>query len=295
MRYIRDILAEKHALARPMISFEFFSPKTDEGDRTLLEKTIPTLAAFKPDFCSVTYGAGGTTQDKTLMITDRIQRQHNIVAMSHLTCVGATQEHIRGVLDQAHGHGIKNILALRGDPPPGEGFKREPGGFEFAKELVEFIREHSGFSVGVAGFPEGHIDCMEGKHVDWQRVKMKVDAGADFVITQLFFDNAFYFEFRDYMADKLGVHVPIIPGILPILSASQIIKFTKLCGAHMPAELLARLEKFGADDEATAAYGVEYATRQCESLLKSGAPGLHFYTLNKSKSTKRILQNLKLR
>ena len=294
MQFIRDIYAAKRAAGRPVISFEFFPPKTDEGDRNLLEKQIPALLQAKPDYCSVTYGAGGSTRDKTLMIVDRIQRQHGLTALAHLTCVGHTRGQVRELLEKIRSLGCKNILALRGDPPGGGEFQPTPGGFEFAAQLVRFIRESGDFSIGVAGFPEGHIACQEGKHADWRHLKEKMDAGADFVLTQLFFDNADYFEFRDYVAGKLGVRVPLVPGIIPILSAAQITKFTQLCGAKIPPPLRSKLDQLAGNDEAAAEFGIEYATRQCEELLRAGAPGLHFYTLNKSRSTVRVLKNLGL-
>ncbi len=294
MQYIRDI----HTAAagkRPVISFEFFPPKTDEGDRALLEKTIPALMRLRPDYCSVTYGAGGSTRDKTLAIVDRIQREHGLTAMAHLTCVNSTQEQLREVIEQARKLGIKNILALRGDPPGGTGeFRTTPGGFEFSYQLVRFLRELGGFSIGTAGFPEGHIACKEGKIVDWQRLKAKIDEGADFVLTQLFFDNADFLEFRDYLTKKLGAKVPICPGILPILSAAQIKRFTTMCGAKMPERLVEKLGTMAEDDEAAAEYGIEYATKQCEHLLREGVPGIHFYTLNKARSTTAVLKNLGL-
>ena len=294
MHFIRDIYATARTANRPVISFEFFPTKTDEGERILSEKTIPALIQLKPDFCSVTYGAGGSTRDKTLTIVDRIQRQHSLTTMAHLTCVNATKEEISAYLTEARSRGINNILALRGDPPGGVGeFKKTEGGFEFSYQLVEFIRQGGGFSIGVAGFPEGHLACKEGKHVDWQRLKNKIDHGADFVITQLFFSNRDYFQFRDFLT-KLGVTVPLVPGIIPILSTAQIKKFTALCGAGLPKPLLNELEKRGDDDEAAAQFGVEYATRQCEELLREGAPGIHFYTLNKARSTSAILNNLRL-
>jgi methylenetetrahydrofolate reductase (NADPH) len=293
MQFIRDIHDAKRGKA-PVISFEFFPPKTDEGDRNLLEKTIPALMKLKPDFCSVTYGAGGSTRDKTLSIVESIQRQHGLTAMSHLTCVNSTKEQLREVLLDAKRRGIKNILALRGDPPMGTGdFQKTPGGFEFSSELVAFIKEMGGFCIGTAGFPEGHIACKEGKVVDWQRLKRKVDAGADFVITQLFFDNRDFFEFRDYVT-KLGVKVPLVPGMLPILSATQIKKFTTLCGASIPSPMMARLEELGTDDAAATAFGIDYATKQCEELLRAGVEGLHFYTLNKAYSTTEVVKNLGL-
>jgi len=294
VQFIRDIHTARLSSKRPVISFEFFPPKTDEGDRNLLEKTIPALMKLSPDYCSVTYGAGGSTRDKTLGIVDLIQREHQLTAMMHLTCVNSTREQLRDVVEEARRKGIKNILALRGDPPGGTGeWKAVDGGFTYSYQLVRFLKELGGFSIGTAGFPEGHIACKEGKLVDWQRLKEKIDCGADFVLTQLFFDNKDFFEFRDYLV-KLGVTVPICPGILPILSASQIRKFTTLCGARMPAPLLEKLELFGEDNAAATEYGIDYATRQCSELLKEGAPGIHFYTLNKAHSTTRVMNNLGL-
>jgi methylenetetrahydrofolate reductase (NADPH) len=294
MQFIRDIYATKQAVRRPVISFEFFPPRTEEGDLALLEKHIPALLETKPDFCSVTYGAGGSTRDKTLMIVDRIQRQHGLTALAHLTCVNHTREQVRELLGRIRALGCNNILALRGDPPGGGEFTPTPGGFEFSSQLVKFIREAGDFSVGVAGFPEGHVACQEGKHADWRHLREKVEAGADFVLSQLFFDNADYFEFRDYVAGKLGVNVPLVPGIIPILSATQITKFTRLCGAKIPPPLRAQLDRLGNDDAAAIEFGVDYATRQCQELLRAGVPGLHFYTLNKAHSTVQVVKNLGL-
>ncbi len=295
MQFVRDIHAAKLAARQPVISFEFFPPKTDEGDRNLLEKTIPALLQLKPDFCSVTYGAGGSTREKTLMIVDRIQREHKLTAMLHLTCVNSTVPQLAEVIAQARAFGIRNILALRGDPVAGSNaeFHKTEGGFEYSFQLVSWLKQLGGFSIGTAGFPEGHVACKAGKHVDWQHLKNKIDCGADFVITQLFFDNTDFFEFRDYLT-KVGVTVPIVPGIIPILSTAQIKRFTALCGAKLPDSLLNSLEKFGDDDHATAQFGIDYATRQCSELLRAGVPGLHFYTLNKAASTTGILRNLNL-
>ncbi|HWD18249.1 MAG TPA: methylenetetrahydrofolate reductase [NAD(P)H] [Verrucomicrobiae bacterium] len=294
MRFIRDIYAERKAAGQPVVSFEFFPPKTDEGERNFFEKTVPALQELRPDFCSVTYGAGGGTRDKTLGIVDRLQREHGIVTMSHLTCVNATVADLRHVLDEAKARGIRNILALRGDPPESKGeFQKTEGGFEFSYQLVKYLKEMGGFGIGTAGFPEGHIACTEGREVDWDRLKAKIDHGADFVLTQLFFDNNDFFRFRDYLAKK-GVTVPIFPGIIPILSASQIKRFTAMCGARLPAALVARLEEHAENDEACAQFGIEYATQQSAELLKAGAPGLHFYTLNKARSTVAVVRNLGL-
>jgi methylenetetrahydrofolate reductase (NADPH) len=282
------------AAKMPVISFEFFPPKTDEGVRNLFEKTIPVLAQAGPDFCSVTYGAGGGTRDKTLLIVDQIQRRHGLTALAHLTCVNHTRDEVRAVLEKIRALGCKNILALRGDPPGGGEFQPASGGFEYAAQLVRFIREQGDFSTGVAGFPEGHVANKNGKHNDWRRLKEKVDAGADFVLTQLFFDNADFFEFRDFVAGRLGVRVPLVPGVVPILSATQITKFTQLCGAKISAPLKRKLDELGGNDEAAADFGIEFATRQCEELLRAGVPGLHFYTLNKPRSTVQVLKNLGL-
>ena len=294
MQFVRDILAAKKAAGKPAVSFEFFPPKTDEGDRNLLERQIPALLATRPDFCSVTYGAGGSTREKTLNIVDAVQRQHGLPALAHLTCVNHTREEVRVLLEKIRALNGKNILALRGDPPGGGAFQPTPGGFEFSSELVGFIREQGDFSVGVAGFPEGHVANRLGKHADWQHLGEKVRAGADFVVTQLFFDNADYFEFRDYLTQTLGLDVPIVPGIIAIVSATQITKFTQMCGAKIPAPLRAQLDAIGTDDEAALKFGIEYATRQCEELLRAGAPGLHFYTLNKAHSTVQVVKNLGL-
>jgi methylenetetrahydrofolate reductase (NADPH) len=293
MQFIRDILAAQCAAKKPVVSFEFFPPKTDEGDRNLLEKTIPALLAVRPDFCSVTYGAGGSTRDKTLMIVDAIQRQHQLTALAHLTCVGHTREQVGELLQKIRALGCKNILALRGDPPPGSEFQATAGGFEYSSQLVKFIRETGDFSIGVAGFPEGHVACTAGKQQDWDYLAQKISNGADFVVTQLFFDNADYFEFRDALT-KRGVNVPLMPGIIPILSATQIKRFTALCGSKIPARLAARLDALGTDDAASAEFGIEYATQQCAELIAQGAPGIHFYTLNKAPSCVRVVQNLGL-
>ena len=295
IQLIRDINEASRAAGRPAISFEFFPPKTEEGIRNLIEKTVPALLPLQPDYCSVTYGAGGSTREATIEIVDRIQRDHGLTAMMHLTCVNSTREQLHDVVLEARRRGIRNILALRGDPPGGTGpWEATKGGFTYSSELVAFLREIGGFSIGTAGFPEGHIAQADGKLVDWQHLRTKVEAGADFVITQLFFDNEDYYRFVEHLTKKLGVQVPIIPGIFPVLSARQTKKFVDMCGAHLPAPFVERLDELGEDDAAVADYGIEYATRQCEALLKFGVPGLHFYTLNKARSTTAIVQNLNL-
>jgi methylenetetrahydrofolate reductase (NADPH) len=219
MKFIRDIHAACRASGRPALSFEFFPPKTEQGEASLFDRVMPALLAIRPDYCSVTYGAGGSTSEKTLGIVDRIQRDFGLTAMMHLTCVGSTQEQLRKVVEEARGRGIKNLLALRGDPPGGTGpWVAAEGGFTYSSELVAFLRQLGGFSIGTAGFPEGHIAQTAGKLADWQFLADKVAAGADFVITQLFFDNEDFYRFHEHLTQKLGVTVPIIPGILPVLA-----------------------------------------------------------------------------
>jgi len=293
MRYIRDIHADKQATGQPTISFEFFPFKTPQGEATFFGKTLPALMTAKPDYASVTYGAGGSTREKTIEIVERIQNDFGLTTMAHLTCIKHTRAEIGGILDEAANRGIQNILALRGDPPPGENWAQTEGGFEFASELVEFLRERGGFGIGAAGFPEGHIDCAEGYETDWRHLVGKVNCGADFVITQMFFDNADYFRLADYLKGQ-GVAVPLFPGIIPVANAGQIKKFSAMCGAKLPELFSSRLDELGDDADAVREYGIEYATGQCRELLERGAPGLHFYTLNKSKAVLQILANLGL-
>ncbi len=293
IRLIRDIHESDRASGRPSFSAEFFPPKTDEGERRLFAEVIPALLRLPIGYCSVTYGAGGTTREKTLGIVDRIQRDHDFTCMMHLTCVGATQDEIAGVVAEARSRGVRNILALRGDPPPGSGeFVRTEGGFEFSGQLVRYLSGSPDLCIGTAGFPEGHVAQKDGKHVDWGFLAEKIRAGADFVVTQLFFDNDDYYRFRDHLTGKLRIDVPLVPGLLPVLARAQTKKFVELCGAKLPAPFLAKLEALGDDDAAVTAYGIDYCSAQVEDLLASGAPGAHFYTLNKAHSTAGILKNL---
>ena len=295
IRFIKDIHDEARLTKRPVISFEFFPPKTPAGGESFFNATLPALFAAKPDFCSVTYGAGGGTREATLDIVERIQNEFALTTLMHLTCVNATKEELRSVITEAGSRGVRNLLALRGDPPGGTGdFVAADGGFKYSRQLVAFIRELDGFDIGTAGFPEGHIACNDGKHVDWGFLGEKIRAGANFVITQLFFDNADYFEFRDYLTCKLGVDVPLIPGLMPIISRNQTKRFVSMCGAKLPASFLERLEELGDEDEAVVEFGIEYCVKQCEELLREGAPGIHFYTLNKSHSTLEVLKRLAL-
>jgi methylenetetrahydrofolate reductase (NADPH) len=274
-------------------SFEFFPPKTDEGF-TQLYQTIENLKSWNPGYVSVTYGAGGSTRSKTIDLVGRIKGQIGLEGMAHLTCVGHTTDEIRGILDVLEEKGIENILALRGDPPQGEEkFVKTENGFEYGNELVAFIRKNYSFCLGIAGYPEGHVECSDrGRDLD--NLKRKVDAGADFIVTQLFFDNRVFIDFTEKVR-AIGIQIPIIPGIMPIINAKQTKRFTKMCGASIPSDLLAQLEKNQEDSVAIGKIGVEHATRQCDELLKMGVPGIHFYTLNKSKATLNILENLKNR
>jgi len=293
IRSIHDIHVADAEAGRPSFSIEFFPPKTDEGERKLFTETIPALVRLPVGYCSVTYGAGGSTRDKTLGIVDRIQREHQLTTMMHLTCVNATQAEIASVVDDAANRGIRNILALRGDPPGGTGeFVKTEGGFEFSSELVAYLRQRGGITIGTAGFPEGHIAQKEGRIADWKHLANKIRAGADFVVTQLFYDNADYYAFRDYLTQVEKLDVPIIAGLLPVVARNQTKKFVELCGAKLPPQFLNRLESLGDDDAAVTDYGIEYCTHQIEDLVRNGAPGVHFYTLNRALSTTRILTNL---
>jgi methylenetetrahydrofolate reductase (NADPH) len=284
---IRDLMTG-HS---PVFSFEFFPPKTEQGERNLYH-TVDHLRALGPSFVSVTYGAGGSTRDRTIELVRRIKHDIGLEAMAHLTCVGASREEIKAVLERLRASGIENVLALRGDPPGGEAaFVRPYDGFAFASELVSFIRAGGfAFCLGGACYPEGHVECRD-RHQDLEHLKLKVDCGLDFVITQLFFDNADYFAFVE-RARTRGIRIPIIPGIMPITNVAQIERFTSMCGARIPAALKARLEHVRDDDAAVRAVGIEHATAQCRDLLAHGAPGVHFYTLNQSPATRAIFERL---
>lgn len=292
MRNIRDIHSEKRGGKRPVISFEFYPPKTEVGIENLFNKTAPALSELRPDFISVTYGAGGSTRGKTLDIAQRVQNELDLPALLHLTCVNATAAEIGQVVEEAKALGISNILALRGDPPSGSEFEKTEGGFEFSYQLIEFLKEQGDFSIGTAGFPEGHVACADGKRVDWDHLCHKIDCGADFVVTQLFFDNRDFYEFRDYIFRKLGREVPIAVGILPILSGQQIRRFTQLCGAKLTTEIEDALQRLGDDDQGVSDFGIEYASRQCRDLQQNGVEAFHFYCLNKAQACTSVLKDL---
>lgn len=286
---IRDLFGR----SRPVYSFEFFPPKTDAGMATL-EKTIRDLADLDPAYVSVTYGAGGSNRERTVDLVTRIQRELGIRAMAHFTCVGSSRAEMGEVVDRLVEGGIRNIIALRGDPPAGaDRFEPAPDGLTYAAELVAFLRGRFGNRVTVAAacYPEGHVDCRDLAR-DLDHLAAKVQAGVDFLITQLFFDNEHYFRFVE-RARAAGIGVPIVPGIMPIGNVAQIERFTKMCGATIPRVLFAELDKRRDDPAAVAALGVAQATAQCVELLRGGAPGIHFYTLNQSPATRVILTALK--
>ncbi len=276
----------------PMFSFEFFPPKTEAGERNLYA-ALAELETLKPSFVSVTYGAGGSTREKTIEIVKRIRDEYGLEAMAHFTCVGATVSDLRETLDEMQRAGIDNVLALRGDPPGGQGvWTKTDGGLEYSRELVEMIAGGYPFAIGAACFPETHIHA-ESAEADLQHLAEKVAAGVDFLITQLFFDNARYFDFLT-RARAAGIRVPIIPGIMPITRAGQVERMAAICGSSIPDGLRRELRARGEHPEAVLDFGVAYATLQCAELLAAGAPGIHFYTLNRSPATRAIVSALKL-
>ncbi|MCK6545804.1 methylenetetrahydrofolate reductase [NAD(P)H] [Myxococcota bacterium] len=276
----------------PSFSFEFFPPKTSEGEAKLWA-AIQELRPLAPSFVSVTYGAGGSTRAKTVALTERIQAELGLDAMAHLTCVGSTKDELAGILAELKERGVHNVLPLRGDPPKGESkFVAPKGGFAYASELVDFVKSQGDFCIGGACYPEGHIEAAS-KYQDLHALKRKVDAGAEFLITQLFFDNRFYFDFVD-RARAAGIHVPIIPGIMPIHNVEQIQRFTKLCGATIPEQLMRELEKRRDQPERVHELGVVHATIQALGLIQGGAPGIHFFTLNQSTATREILTAMRM-
>jgi methylenetetrahydrofolate reductase (NADPH) len=284
---------ERLASGAPCFSFEFFPPRTDEGERNL-GRALAELSRLDPAFVSVTYGAGGTTDQKlkTLDIVTHARAEHGLEAMAHFTCVGASVEELRATLDRMRDAGIENVLALRGDPPAGQDeWTATEGGLSYSRELVELIRSDYEFSIGAACFPEVHVHA-ESAESDLRYTKAKVDAGARFLITQLFFDNQVYWDFVARARD-IGIDVPIVPGIMPIGNVAQIKRFTEMCGATLPERLLRELELRADQPAAVTDFGVAYATLQCADLLANGAPGIHFYTLNRSPATRAILSALR--
>ena len=284
---IDEILREQ----RPVFSFEFFPPKTDEGHQNL-RATLDALRDDDPDFVSVTYGALGSTRDRTIDIVKWIKQDLGIEAMAHFTCVGATKEELRETLSEIEAAGVENVLALRGDPPAGEEeWTATPGGLLYSTELIELLGEHFGFAVGAAAFPEVHPEAKSPES-DLAFLKEKQDAGAQFFITQLFFDNEHYFGFIA-RAREAGITVPIIPGVMPVTSVRNIKRITELCKSEIPEDFERELDAREDDDAAVQDLGVAYATLQCVDLLARGAPGIHFYTLNRSPATRAILAALR--
>ena len=285
---IHEILAEQ----RPVFSFEFFPPKTDEGQENL-QATLDTLRHDKPDFVSVTYGALGSTRDRTIDIVKWIKQDLGIETMAHFTCVGATAHELRDTLSEIEAAGVENVLALRGDAPEGEdAWTQTEGGLRYSTELIELLGEHFDFSVGAAAFPEVHPQA-ESPEADLGFLKEKQDAGAGFFITQLFFDNEFYFDFVARARDA-EITVPIVPGIMPVTSVRNIKRITELCKSELPEAFEHELVRREEDGDAVQDLGVAYATLQCVDLLARGAPGIHFYTLNRSPATRAILAALRV-
>jgi len=272
---------------RPLLSFEFFPPKNSESEHVLHE-TVDVLRRFNPDFVSITYGAGGSTRDRTLHWTLDIKNRYGIDVMMHLTCIASSRREIEEVVNSLETSGVKNILALRGDPPtdlpPGE-IRND---FRYAFELVEYLRELNNFSIGVAGYPESHLEAASLEE-DIAFLKRKVDAGAEFIITQIFFDNQYFFDF-ERRARAAGITVPIIPGIMPIINLGQVQRFTQMCGATVPSRIVRQMEGRNAAD--TLQIGVDYAIGQCSELVNAGVAGLHFYTLNRNQATELILERI---
>jgi methylenetetrahydrofolate reductase (NADPH) len=284
---IRELLAT----GRPSISFEFFPPKDDAGFDALRD-TLASLRELRPTYVSVTWGAAGSTRRQTVELVTHIHRDYGIEPLAHLTCVGSTRDDLQGILWRLSEAGIENVLALRGDPPTDEpGYRPAEGGFAHASELAAFARKYFKFCLGGACYPEGHPESPS-LDTDLLHVKRKVEAGCEFLITQLFFDNQKYYDFVA-RARNAGIGVPIIPGIMPITNVKQIERFTRMCGATIPEELMRELRRQQDDHHAVLSLGVAHATAQCVELLQRGAPGIHFYTLNKSPATRTILTALR--
>src|SRR6185503_5680060 len=275
---------------KPTISFEFFPPKTEAGFTSLFQ-SVEDLKPLRPSYVSVTYGAGGSTRQKTVQLVERIQNEAKIRSMAPLTFDSHTADEIGQILDDLWKGGIRNVLALRGDPPAGQSqFVATEGGFSNADGLAQFVRGRHDFCIGVAGYPEGHPQCLNRTR-DLEYLKRKIDNGGNFVVTQLFFDNADFYRFRDE-ARAMGKKVPIVAGIMPITNVSQIKRFVSMCGAKIPHRLLTKLEAVESNADDVYRTGIEYASMQCRDLLFNETQGLHFYTLNKSKATVDIVKSL---
>lgn len=279
------------------ISFEIFPPKTEQGMENLLQ-IIPELIALHPNYITVTYGAMGSTRERTLEIASLIKNRYGMETVCHLTCVGASRTELDEILSRIVDSGIRNIVALRGDPPKGdETFIPPSDGYSYGSQLVGHIRtfererDQECFGIAVAGYPEKHIEAPS-MEIDIANLKGKVEAGGDLIITQLFFDNNFFFDFVE-KARRAGITAPIIPGLMPILSAKQIKRITSMCGANIPLKLQSELDKAGNDDEKASEIGIQQCIRQTKDLLARGVPGIHFYVLNKSNQMRRIMEALR--
>ena len=283
-------ISDLYRAGDPVISFEFFPPKTEKGFASLY-RTIGELASIQPGFISVTMGAGGSTRSKTVDLVIEIEKNLGLTAMTHLPCVGFNRDDVGGILDTLSGAGLENVLALRGDPPrDAPDFVPAENGFEHAAEIVAFIRENWNLCVGAAAFPETHPDAVDAE-TDLRYLKEKVEQGTDFLVTQFFFDNAAYFDFVE-RARAIGIGVPIVPGIMPITSTANVKRMPSFGGGDFPGELRQQLEGCEGDDPRTLELGIRWATLQCRELIDAGAPGIHFYTLNRSPATRRIHANL---
>jgi len=284
------LIKDKLKTKKSTISFEIFPPKKDYPIDTIYE-TIDSLSDLKPDFISVTYGAGGSTKNTTLEIASSIKNKYNLLSLAHLTCLTSTKDEIESTLNSFKENGIQNILALRGDYPQGEKFNHEKGNhYKYAKDLIEHIKRNGDFSIGAACYPEKHIES-ESLEKDLFYLKEKVDLGVDFLITQLFFNNEIFYDFKE-KTDKLGINVPIITGILPVLNKNQIERIISLTGCDLPKKFLRILEKYEYKPEALKEAGIAYAIEQIIDLLSFGVDGIHIYTMNRPKTTRKILENI---
>ncbi len=282
-------IADAIATQRPFFSFEFFPPKDDEGSRRLFA-AIEALQPLRPAFVSITYGAGGSTRARTVALAKEIQHQIGLTVVAHVTCIGADRGELRELFDDLARAGIENVLALRGDPPPPGPFSPTPGGFAHASELIAMLRRNYDFCIGAACYPEKHPEAATFED-DLDHLKLKAEAGADFLVSQLFFDNAHFFEF-ERRARIAGIELPILPGLMPITNFAQIKRFVAMCGASIPPKLLVEMEARKGDDKAVEDLGVAYASMQALGLVQGGVPGIHFYTLNRSPATRAIVSSL---
>ena len=282
-------IADLYAKNEPVFSFEFFPPKTEKGFRSLYQ-TIATLRSLEPGFVSVTMGAGGSTREKTVDLVIEIEKELGITAMTHLPCVGFERSDVAHILDTLARERLQNVLALRGDSPrDAPDFAPANDGFEHASHIIEFIRSRWNLCIGAAAFPEVHPEAPDAQ-TDLRYLVEKVRTGADFLVTQFFFDNGAYFDFVD-RTKAAGIAVPIVAGVMPITSAAGVKRMASFGGGKLPPELLLALEDCD-DDAATLELGIDWATQQCRELLDRGVPGIHFYTLNRSPATRRIYENL---